>query len=391
MLNVLYAGTLPPHPCGAAIACSRVLAGLAAQGNHVRAVAPITASVLRAGDSFARSCPAVDVRRFLVPHFHPTSPLATDGYRRIERTESLALVRALLAEQRPDVIVGRESFAWDLPGLSAENDIPCVVLAHGGTTFRLLDRGEPAAAARELLEQLRAATRIVAPADHLVARLRGLGLENVTRIPNAVDLESFRPERRDPALARRFAIGERDVVVAHLSNLVAIKRPLDVVESAARALGRRQELVYVVVGDGPYRGEMEKLCVERGIARSVRFVGWLDYERVPDYLRLADLVLVTSETEGQSLVGLEAQACGRTLIASDIPAAREVVTDGRTGLLFATGDVDDLTTKTLLAADDPSLRRSIGRAARRQVKRHSYQDAVSAYAELITEIAAGSS
>jgi glycosyltransferase involved in cell wall biosynthesis len=58
---------------------------------------------------------------------------------------------------------------------------------------------------------------------------------------------------------------------------------------------------------------------------------------VPDYINLADVVVMPSEREGQSLVYLEAQACGKLIVASDIPAAREVITDGETGLLFERG------------------------------------------------------
>lgn len=386
-MDLLYAGTLPPHPCGAAIACSRTLAGLAAIGHRIRAVAPITSSALRAGDPFARDCPAIDVQRFLVPHFHPLSPLSTDEYRRLERAESLALVKTMIAGRRPDaVIIGRESFAWDLPRLAERSGVPCIVVVHGGSTFGLLDRGHPAPAARRLLGQLRSAIRIVAPARHLIERLRQLGLTNVSHVPNSVDLETFRPGRRDPGLARGLGIEESDVVVVHLSNLAEVKRPLDLVASAETALRTRSDLLYVVVGDGPYRRAMQEQCVERGIADRFRFTGWVDYDRVPDYVRLADVVVVASAAEGQALVYLEAQACGRTLIASDIAAAREVVVDGETGLLFRMGDVGDLAAKTLLAVSDPVLRRSLGREARERVKRHSHRKGVRSYDVLLTSV-----
>jgi len=52
---------------------------------------------------------------------------------------------------------------------------------------------------------------------------------------------------------------------------------------------------------------------------------------MPEYLNLADMVVMPSETEGLALVCLEAQACERVLIASDIPASREVIEEGSTG------------------------------------------------------------
>jgi hypothetical protein len=83
----------------------------------------------------------------------------------------------------------------------------------------------------------------------------------------------------------------------------------------------------------------------------------MDYAEVPRYLNLADLVVTPSETEGLSRVYLETQACGRVLIASDIPAAREVVEPGHTGLLFPRGDPAALAAAILRAG-----RRSAERA-----------------------------
>jgi glycosyltransferase involved in cell wall biosynthesis len=55
---------------------------------------------------------------------------------------------------------------------------------------------------------------------------------------------------------------------------------------------------------------------------------------MPDYINLADIVVMPSAAETQALVYLETQACARLLLASDIPGAREVIVDGETGLLF---------------------------------------------------------
>jgi len=97
---------------------------------------------------------------------------------------------------------------------------------------------------------------------------------------------------------------------------------------------------------------------------------------MPEYMNLADLVLMPSEREGLARVYLEGQACGKTLIASDIPAAREVVIHGQTGLLFRMGDVEDLAEQTLLAAGDPLLREKISRPAREHVLRHHNLDTI---------------
>jgi glycosyltransferase involved in cell wall biosynthesis len=108
-------------------------------------------------------------------------------------------------------------------------------------------------------------------------------------------------------------------------------------------------------------------------------VDWVDYARVPDYIRLADIVLLPSDEEHQARVSLEAQACARLLLASDIPGVREVVEDGETGLLFRPGDIAELTAQTLRAAADPQLRADVGRKAAERVVTHSLDDALDAY------------
>ena len=107
---------------------------------------------------------------------------------------------------------------------------------------------------------------------------------------------------------------------------------------------------------------------------------------MPRYINIADAVLMPSEAETQALVYLETQACARLLVASDIPAAREVVTDGETGLLFGKGDIDDLAAKVLRAVGDPLLRSRIGRAARMHVERHGLDVMTESYEALLRRV-----
>ncbi len=387
-LNILYVGTLPPHPGGSAILAAHLIVGLDTLGHVVRAVAPITSQALHNGDAFALNQPAIAVRRFLVPYFEssPNIP-APDDYRRLEGERSQEMLSLLIARERPDIIIiGRETFAWHVPDLARTHSIPSILLVQGGTTFGLLKGSFTQAQARQLLEQFRKVDLIVAVAKHLAESLRPFGFNNIKVIPNPVDLDQFSPRPRDDGLLRKLAIPDDSIIVVHISNLKMLKRPQDLVSSAERAMQQNPKLLYVIVGDGPCREVMEEACRQKHISESFRFVGWVDYHRVPDYINLADMVVMPSEAEGQALVYLETQACARLILASDIPAAREVIVDGETGLLFRKGDIDDLTTKTLAAAADSTLRAEIGRKARERVKVHCLNDAVAAYVATLEHV-----
>jgi glycosyltransferase involved in cell wall biosynthesis len=306
------------------------------------------------------------------------------SYRGRQRAAIQGLLPALIAQETPDVLfVGRETFVADVVDVARDHGIPCVLRLAGGTTLGLLNGAYPEALARELLDACRRVQRIVSPARHLAARAVALGLTDVVVILNAIDTELFAPRPKSPTLLRALGIPDDAVVVAHLSNLKPIKRSLDVVSSAREALPRDPRLLYMIVGDGAARPALEAACRRAGIQERVRFVGWVDYPAVPDYVNLADVVVMPSEDEALARVYLETQACGRLLLASDIPAAREVVVEGETGLLYRSGDIADLTRQTLRAAANAGLRAAIGGKAREQAQRHRLVDAAARYTSLM--------
>jgi 2-deoxystreptamine N-acetyl-D-glucosaminyltransferase/2-deoxystreptamine glucosyltransferase len=265
--------------------------------------------------------------------------------------------------------------------------LPTALLLQNTVNLRTMELGSPQALARRLRQQYRAMSTVIAVARHLGDRARALGFPDVRVIENAADARDFVPQPPDLALLRALDIRQGEVVVAHVSNLKPWKRPLDVVESATLALRRDPRLVYLVVGDGPLRVAMEEACRSAGQMDRFRFAGWVDHARVPAYLCLADLVLMPSEHEARALVYLETQACGRVLLASDIPAAREVIRDGETGVLFGKGDVRDLAAKTLRLAGDPRLRARIGARAREAAEGRSVDALLDAYEAALWDLA----
>src|SRR5262245_16907370 len=84
-MNILYVGTLPPHPGGSAMVGYQLLDGLARRGHHIDAIAPATAEAIAAGDLFAVAHPEIHVERFLIPYFESSPDLpAGHQYRRTE-------------------------------------------------------------------------------------------------------------------------------------------------------------------------------------------------------------------------------------------------------------------------------------------------------------------
>ena len=365
--------------------CAELLRALAGRGHRIRALAPVTADA----SAWAPPLPDREALRltwFPVPHYAPFDDAVSDEYRRLERDRIQDWLRACIAAERPDVVlVGRGAYALHAPPVAREAGIPCLVICHGGPTDPVVDAGSTWG---RIVAALADADLVVTPAHHWAAALRRLGLPRVAVIPNPVDAQRFAPGPPDGSLARGLRLGADRVVVLHASNLQAVKRPMDLVASAERAIRLDPRLVYVVVGDGPHHAPMVDGCRRLGLADHFRFVGWVDHERMPALLGAADIVVMTSAQETQSLLYLETQGSGRVLLSSDVPGAREVVVDGETGALFRTADIEHLAARTVEIAGQPSWRAQVGRKARERVMAHALPVVASRY-ERTLEVMAG--
>lgn len=376
--RVLYVGRTPPYPGGAGMWAGQLLRGLAGLGYDLHvltAAAPGQPPVLPEG---------IGATTFPVPYHASNPDNWRQAYRRSLAREIGLRLPCLLSELRPDLLViGSESLLPPVAGAIPGGDIPMLLVVHG-IALQLRLPGFPLDVAREFLAALPRPQQIVVVAHHMVGPVRALRACPVTAIPNGVDAARFAPRPAGAALLQRWAIPADAVVVGHFSNFKPIKRLPDLVAAAAEAVRRDRRLILLFVGDGPDRRAIEDLCRRSGIMERCRFTGWVPHDHVPDLLALCQLVAMPSESEAMALAYLEAQAAERVLIASDIPAAREAISDGRTGLLHPLGDPQALAERLLAGAADAEQRRRIGMQARRHVSaRHRPAEMISRYAEVI--------
>jgi glycosyltransferase involved in cell wall biosynthesis len=385
-LSILAVVPLPPWRTGAAVVCAELLRALAARGHRIRALAPVTPDAPGSASPPAAGRGELCVSWFPVPYFAPFDDAVPDEYRRLEGASIHKWLRECIAAERPDVlVVGRGAYGLHVPTVARDAGLPCLLISHGGPAGGVSTDGSWS----RIVAALADADLVVAPARHWAEVLGRLGLPRVAVIPNPVDHERFAPRAPDEALARDLRLGAGRVVVMHASNLQAVKRPMDLVASAERALRLDSRLVYVVVGDGPNGEAMVAACRRRGLGDHFRFVGWVPHERMPALLGLADVVVMMSEQETQSLLYLEAQASGRVLLSSDVPGAREVVADGETGVLYRSGDVEDLARRTAEIAGRPAWRAEVGRAARERVAAHALPVIAARYERTLEALARG--
>ncbi|MDP5009714.1 MAG: N-acetyl-alpha-D-glucosaminyl L-malate synthase BshA [Crocinitomicaceae bacterium] len=141
----------------------------------------------------------------------------------------------------------------------------------------------------------------------------------------------------------KYALSE-EKILCHVSNFRKVKRVEDVVAVFAK-VNEKVPSKLILVGDGPERYSIEKLCREFGICDRVIFIGKV--RDTAHVLEIADIFLLPSETESFGLAALEAMAAGVPVISSNAGGIPEVNEQGVTGYLSNVGDVEDMVQNTL--------------------------------------------
>lgn len=212
---------------------------------------------------------------------------------------------------------------------------------------------------------LRWTARVVAVSAGEAADAPPGAAAKLTIVGNGVDVAAFdvldAPARGAARVARRLPV-DAPVVVC-LGRLCEQKGQDVLLDAWLDVRHEQPDAVLVLVGDGPDRDTLDS----RGVPGTV-FVGRRDDPA--SWLGLADLVVLPSRWEGQSLALLEAMACGAAIVTTEVAGARDAL--GETGVVVAVGDAPALATAIRVALDDDEWRAAAGRRAReRAVREHS--------------------
>ena len=359
--------TFPPYPGGAGNACYRFAKGQAERGDHVEVfTAPADGEPPDAGGAIVhRIEPALAIgnaplipslariQGFQVVHLH---------YPFIFGAELTLLGRLTRKRRRQALLVHYKNR----------------LVANGprGALFEAYEHSVAPAL-------IRAADRVcVVSADHAnsVSYLRRAAQHQsqmLIEMPNGVDTELFSPGEDDSKLRERLGIPADAPVVAFVATLdrahhfKRVDLALEAIQRVPEAGDGRNGPHLVVAGGGELVEEFRRQATAAGIGERVHFLGAVPHSDLPDLLRSADLMLLTTEPpESFGIVLIEAMACGLPTIVTDYPGVRAVVDDGKTGLIVPRGNADAVAKAiTELSAAGAEARARMGQAGRRKCER----------------------
>lgn len=170
--------------------------------------------------------------------------------------------------------------------------------------------------------------------------------------------------RHRSTVRKEMGIDDDTILLIHISNLRAVKRIPDLLKIMASLSSTTKAKLLIIAGSSfaPFEETVAKLGIaDRLIVRE----NVLDIE---NYLIAADIGIYTSENETFGLGILESMSAGHPVLATNIGGIPEVVAKGKTGLLYAVGDIDGFRTGIQKLAKDKALRKQMGDAAKKRAK-----------------------
>ena len=182
-------------------------------------------------------------------------------------------------------------------------------------------------------------------------------------IYNFIDLKRFSKKAKDHFRKAIAPFGEK--LIVHTSNFRKVKRIEDVVHAFDQII-KKVPSKLLLIGDGPERPAIEKLCRDLGNCDHVRFLG--KQEAIEEILSVCDLFMMPSESESFGLAALEAMACQVPVISSNAGGMPELNIHGVTGYLSEVGDVDDMAKNAIELLSDPDKLQVFRKNALEQAK-----------------------
>jgi glycosyltransferase involved in cell wall biosynthesis len=285
------------------------------------------------------------------------------------RPAMVGRIRAVLAELKPDVVHTHQIGALLYAGPAAQRQgVPAVV-----HTEHINNIAKPTTRFRRARVRVlwwfaaRFARRFFCVSDDIAAAAKTYVPEaKVVVIANGIDTTGFDDVSHRERVRTRFDIPTDAPVIGTVGRLNEVKSQDLLIRAFTRVREVHPNAHLLLVGDGPRKEALELLAAELRLADCVHFAG---YQAQPQQcLHAMDLFALPSRLEGMPLAILEAWAARLPVVASSVGGVPKLIENGRTGLLFESGDQPALESMLLQLIKDPSFASRLAGAGRAEVE-----------------------
>lgn len=194
---------------------------------------------------------------------------------------------------------------------------------------------------------------------------------------NFIDLESFK--RRDKDHFKKAIAPDGEKILTHVSNFRTVKRAEDAI-FVFQEVYKEIPCKLMMIGDGPERARMEKICRDIGLCHEIRFLG--KQGAIEELLSISDLFLLPSSNESFGLAALEAMALEVPVVSTNVGGIPEVNIHGETGYLSDVGDIQSMANQAKHILSTPEIHQGFRDRAFAKAKEFDVRKILPVYEEV---------
>lgn len=194
----------------------------------------------------------------------------------------------------------------------------------------------------------------------------GLPAEKMVVIYNGIEWRTFLPQRSRSEMRKALGIPEKGWVIGQVAKLRSEKGHRIFLSAAQKVLQKRQDVIFLIIGDGPERKDLEAYSKKIHPGQAIRFLG--DRQDLPDLLNAIDLGTLSSTMETFPNALLEYMAFALPVVAPNVGGIPEIIRDGVDGFLFPPGDADRMAYQLLSLLSNPDKAEEMGQEGLKRVK-----------------------
>jgi glycosyltransferase involved in cell wall biosynthesis len=217
---------------------------------------------------------------------------------------------------------------------------------------------------------IKRADLIICGAEHMRRSLVGLGaeIEKISLVYWGIDTQKFRPRQRNAKIQEDLGISNSPTVIS-LGSLKPIYDIESLIASIPLILKEIPEAKFLIVGKGPQEIELKELARSLGVSESVKFIGWIPHDQVPQYIACADICVSTFLSSGGLSQGTaEAMASGLPVIVTDFGDNRKWVQDGLNGYVIPVRSPEFLALRIIHLIRNNDIREKFGQINRQIIE-----------------------
>ena len=181
-------------------------------------------------------------------------------------------------------------------------------------------------------------------------------------------------------------LGERNNLVGYIGRLQEIKGVLKFVKSIQTILQERNDVSFLIGGEGPLREKLETYLHQVGLGNKVTFNSWIPHDELPNYLNKLKLLVIPSYTETGPYIAFEAMACGTPVLATPVGSIPDVIKNGKTGFIMENNSPECIARNVMRALNHPDLDEVVKNARELVVEEFTYEVAVEGYRRVVYNI-----